>query len=295
MAQERRPLDATALSVMLLLSALWGFHQVAVKWIADDVSLVMQAGIRSVIATALLCAWARARGVALFDRDGTLGAGIVAGLLFAAEFVFIFAGLGHTTVSRMSVFVYLTPALTALGLHFFVRAERLRAVQWGGVLLGFAGIVVAFSEGFASDRDTMLGDVCGIVGAVFWSAVIVVIRTSKLGQAEPAKTLFYQLGVSALALPIASLALGEAGVSAVTPQVIASLAYQSAIIAFGTYLAWFWLLRRYLAARLSVLSFMTPIFGVVSGVVFLNEPFSMTLGAAAALVGAGIVLVNLGR
>src|ERR1700704_3442111 len=85
MAQERRTLDATAFALMLLLTALWGFQQVTIKWISAEVSFVMQAAIRSIIATALLLLWARLRGIALLQRDGTLGPGIVAGLLFAGE------------------------------------------------------------------------------------------------------------------------------------------------------------------------------------------------------------------
>ena len=64
---------------------------------------------------------------------------------------------------------------------------------------------------------------------------------------------------------------------------------------FASYLAWFWLLTRYLAARLSVLSFLTPLFGVLCGVVFLAEPLSGRFAAAALLVAGGIVLVNLRR
>ena len=125
MSQERRALDATAIAVMLLLTALWGFNQVTIKWIAADVSFVAQAAIRSIVATGLLLAWAAWKKQPLFSRDGTLLAGIAAGLLFAFEFVFIYGGLGHTNASRMSVFVYLAPPLTALGLHFIVAGERL--------------------------------------------------------------------------------------------------------------------------------------------------------------------------
>jgi drug/metabolite transporter (DMT)-like permease len=67
------------------------------------------------------------------------------------------------------------------------------------------------------------------------------------------------------------------------------------VVAFASYLAWFWLLTRYLAGRLSVMSFLTPMFGVLSGVVFLSEPVSGTFAAAALCVAAGIVLVNLRR
>ena len=293
MSQERKPVDGVAAGVMLALTALWGFQQVTVKWIAADVSLVMQAGLRSIVATVLLLGWARLRGLALFTADGTARAGIVAGLLFAGEFVFIYAGLGHTNASRMSVFIYLAPPLTALGLHFFVRSERLTPAQWAGVVLAFSGIVIAFAEGFGAGQATWLGDLCGVIAALLWAATTVVIRATRLARATATKTLFYQLAVSALALPLASLLLGEKGVSAVTPLVAASLAYQGAIVAFASYLAWFWLLTRYLAARISVLSFLTPLFGMLSGVVFLSEPLSAHFAAAALLIAAGIALVNL--
>ena len=295
MSQDRSALDARAYAVMLLLTALWGFQQVTVKAIATDVSLVMQAAVRSILACALLLSWARLRGIALFGRDGTLWPGLVAGVLFGAEFVFIYAGLGHTNASRMSVFIYLAPPLTALGLHFFVRGERLVARQWLGVAVAFGGIVLAFGEGFLHGGSTLFGDLCGIVAAALWGATTVVIRATSLSRASAEKTLFYQLAVSALMLPAASALLDEPGFSSLNVLVLASLFYQGAIVAFASYLAWFWLLTRYLAGRLSVLSFLTPMFGVLFGVALLKEPLSGAFALAAVLVGAGIVLVNLRR
>jgi drug/metabolite transporter (DMT)-like permease len=292
--QERRPLDTAAFTLMLVLTMLWGFQQVTVKWIAADVPFVMQAAIRSIVATAALLVWARMRGIALFARDGTLVPGLVAGLLFAGEFVFIYAGLAHTNASRMSVFIYLTPALTALGLHFFVRGERLSALQWTGVLVAFAGLFIAFVDGFFASQDTWLGDLCGLAAAVLWASTTLVIRSSSLSHATATKTLFYQLGISSLVLPLASALMGEHGMW-LGAAAIASLAYQALVVAFASYLAWFWLLTRYLAGRLSVLSFMTPMWGVLCGVVFLREPLSGYFAAAAALVASGIVLVNLRR
>jgi len=170
---------------MVLLTALWGFQQVTIKLIAADVSLVMQAAIRSIVATALLLAWARIHRIVLFERDGTLVAGVAAGLLFAFEFVFIYAGLGHTNASRMSVFVYLAPPLTALGLHFFVAGERLGALQWTGVLIAFAGLVLAFSEGFYSGMNTWAGDLCGLVAALLWASTTV--RSAQAASRAPAR------------------------------------------------------------------------------------------------------------
>ena len=288
----RKALDARAFSLMLGLTALWGFQQVAIKLTAPDISLVMQAGLRSVIATALLLAWAQWRGTPLFGRDGTLGAGIAAGLLFGGEFIFIYGGLQHTAASRMVVFIYLAPVLTALGLHWLVPGEKLVRTQWAGVLVAFAGIALAFGDGFATARGSLLGDFFGLVAAVLWAATTVLIRATGLARISAAKTLFYQLVVSAPMLLAASLLMGEVGVVALAPLALASLAYQGVLVAFGSYLVWFWLLTRYLAARLSVFSFLTPLFGVLFGVLILREPLTPSFIGAALLVGAGIVLVN---
>jgi drug/metabolite transporter (DMT)-like permease len=289
----RKPVDALAVTTMIVLCMCWGFNQVTIKIAAAGISPVMQAGLRSVIASVLLLAWAQLRGIPLFRRDGTLAAGMAAGALFAAEFVFIYVGLGHTAASRMVVFIYLAPCFTALGLQWFVPGERLNMAQWTGVALAFLGVALAFADGFgAAKGSTLVGDVFGVIAAALWAATTVTIRSTRLTSTSATKTLFYQLGISALSLPLASLAAGEPGIVALTPKVLASLAYQGVIVAFASYLAWFWLLTRYLAGRLAVFSFLTPLFGVAFGVMILSEPISAVFLGAALLVGAGIFLVN---
>jgi drug/metabolite transporter (DMT)-like permease len=293
MNTTRQPLDATAIGLMTLLAMLWGLQQVAIKLALHGASPVAQAAVRSIVATVLLIGWARVRGIALAERDGTLFAGAAAGLLFGVEFVFIYAGLEHTAAARMVVFVYLAPVLTALGLAWFVPGERLNAAQWAGVLLAFAGLVVAFADGFAAaGRATLRGDLYGVIAAGLWAATTVLIRASPLAGARAEKTLLYQLGVSALLLPAAAWLLGERGITRLDATVLASLAFQSVVVAFASYLVWFWLLTRYLAARLAVFSFLTPLFGVAFGVLILGERLSPQFAFAAALVGAGIALVN---
>jgi len=293
MLPDRKPLDTTAFGIMIVLCMAWGLQQVTIKIAAPDVSLVMQGGIRSVVATALLLLWARLRGLPLFRTDGTLGAGLAAGALFALEFVFIYAGLAYTAASRMIVFIYTTPCFTALMLPFFVRAERLNGRQWAGVLAAFAGIVAAFAEGFVSAQgETLIGDLCGVIAAFLWAATIVVIRATALARASATKTLFYQLAVSAVALPIVSVVMGEPGVVRLTPLTVAILAYQGVLVAFASYLGWFWLLTKYFAARLSVVTSLTPLFGVAFGVFLLGERVTPAFLLAALLVAGGIALVN---
>ena len=278
---------------MVLLCLIWGVGHVAAKVTGEGISMVFQAGARSLVAAVLLLAWVQLKGIPLWERDRTLWPGIFAGLLFAAEFVVIFAGLALTDASRMVVFVYFAPCVTAFGLHFLIPQERLNTRQWAGVLVAFAGVAVAFGDGITSGRGTLLGDLFGVLGAILWASTTLVIRASRLSEVSADKTLFYQLVVSAPVLFIAAWLLGEPGVTNLTPLVVASFAYQCIVVTFASYLTWFWLLRHYLASRLSVFAFLTPIFGVLAGVLLLGEPLTLSFAAAAVLVGIGIFLVNL--
>jgi drug/metabolite transporter (DMT)-like permease len=294
----RRAPDTFAIALMIVLCAIWGLQQVAIKTANGALGPMLQAGLRSTIAAVLVWAWARARGTPMFRRDGTFGAGLLAGVLFAGEFVCIFAGLTLTSASRMAVFLYTAPCFTALGLHAFVAGERMRRLQWYGVVLAFLGIALAFADGFTrsvpgtSTVGGLIGDALGVLGGIMWASTTVVVRATSLSHASASKTLFYQLAVSAVILLALAFALGEQRHVQVTPLALASLGYQAVAVAFVSYLTWFWLLTRYTASRLSVFSFLTPLYGVAFGVLLLGESFGLRFVLAAALVLAGIVLVN---
>ncbi|WP_233864544.1 DMT family transporter [Paraburkholderia adhaesiva] len=296
----RRAPDSQAVILMIMLCAIWGLQQVAIKSTNVALPPVFQAGLRSAIAAVLVWGWASARGTPLFRNDGTLAAGLLAGVLFAGEFVCIFLGLSMTSASRMAVFLYTAPCFTALGLHWFTPGEHMRRTQWIGVMVAFAGMALAFADGFArngtADTHAMLtglaGDALGVLGGALWAATTVVVRTSTLARVSASKTLFYQLSVSGIVLLALAAGIGQIEVRTVTPLALMALGYQAVVVAFASYLAWFWLLTRYMASRLSVFSFLTPLFGVTFGVLLLGESFSYRFLAAALLVLSGIVLVN---
>jgi drug/metabolite transporter (DMT)-like permease len=226
-------------------------------------------------------------------RDETLGWGIAAGVLFAGEFLLIYWGLEFTSASRAVVFLYTSPFVVALGAKIFIPGERLRPIQALGLCCAFAGIVVAFSESLSYPSWRMLiGDGMLAGAALLWGATTVMIRASPLANLPAAKTLLYQLLVSALVLPLGSMLKGEGGVGLLSPLILSSLAYQIIWVAFLTYLTWFWLLRRYPPSQLASFTFLTPLFGVMAGGLLLNEPLTRMLMLALVLVASGIYLVN---
>jgi drug/metabolite transporter (DMT)-like permease len=286
-------LDLTAMGIMVVLCASWGLQQVAIKVANQGISPLVQCAIRSFGASILIWAWMRVRRQPLLANDGTLWWGIAAGLLFAVEFLLVYWGLDYTTASRAVLFLYLSPFVVALGAQWFIPGERLNVVQVAGLSCAFGGIALAFGESLQlPDRRMLLGDGMLVAAAVFWGATTVLIKASPLARIQPSKILLYQLGVSALVLPVGAILKQEPGIVHLTPLIFASLVYQTVWVAFITYLAWFWLVRTYPPSRLASFTFLTPLFGVLAGGLLLNESITAILLLALALVGFGIYLVN---
>jgi drug/metabolite transporter (DMT)-like permease len=266
---------------------------VAIKVAIHGVSPLLQSSIRSMGGTILIWIWMKVRREPMLERDGTLWWGIAAGLLFAGEFVLIYWGLEYTNASRAVIFLYMSPFVVALGAQLFIPGEYLRMIQVIGLACAFVGIVVAFSESLTYHTQRMLiGDSMLVVAAILWGATTVLIKASPLAKIKPSKTLLYQLSVSAVILPLGSLAKGEAGIVRLTPLIVGSLVYQTVWVVFITYLAWFWLIRNYPPSRLASFTFLTPLFGVLAGGLLLNEPITRAMLLALVLVGMGIFLVN---
>lgn len=288
-------LDAKAVALLLGCCAVWGLGQVAIKLTLAEIPPLLQSAARSAGAAVLLLAWMRWRGQPLLPARVTWRGGLLAGVLFAAEFACMFSGLQFTSASRMVVFLYTAPFVVALGMPFIARSEQLTAWQVFGLACAFGGVVWAFAEGFSAASAgprQWLGDALGIAAAVLWGATTLVMRGSALARASAEMSLLYQLAVSAVLLGLAGAWAGEHWPATANAGTWALLAFQTVVITFVTYLIWFWLVRHYPATQISVFTLLTPIFGLLAGVGLLGEPLTVRLVVALMAVCGGIWLVS---
>ncbi len=282
---------AAAIVVVLCLS--WGFNQVAVKLALHDIPPLMQGAIRSAVATVLVAGYCRLRGMPLNVRDGTLWPGLAAGFAFGIEFICIYQGLAYTTATRAVLFIYLAPFFVVLGARIFLPADRFRLSQWLGLILSFAGMLVAFGVPTpALDPRQTLGDILMVAAALFWAVTTLIIKASRLNAISPEKVMLYQLVISAPMLAIAAYVAGEQMTRWPDALALGSLAYQTVWVVSVTFVIWFWIIKNYSANRVSAFSFLTPLFGVAAGHWVLGEPMTPAFAAAVALVAGGLVLVN---
>ena len=293
MSLSKKIMDGRAVAIVVCLCLLWGMSQVSIKVANRGVSPMFQAAVRSIVAALLAALWAQARDLPLLHRDRTFLHGLVIGLLFGTEFVFIYLGLSYTTASHAVIFLYTAPFFVALGAHWLLPNEPLTGRKLAGLLLAFAGVVVTFWDSLGHPtRIQIVGDLMSMTGGILWAATSLYLKRVVQSRMTPSQMLFYQLSVSAMQLSVMTFFLEPRWILDLSPLVVTSLAYQGIIVAFASYLVWFWLIQTYPVSNLSGFTFFTPVFGVLFGALLLHEPLTAKFLSGAGLVTGGMLLVN---
>lgn len=290
--ERKSKIDAFGASSLILFSALLGLNQVLVKIVNGGMQPVFQAGLRSLCVFPLILIFALVMKRRLSISDGSFVPGVLAGLLFASEFILLFLALDFTTVARASIFFYTMPFWLALAAHFLIPGDRLSPMRLTGLALAFAGVALALSKNQAPATEyALLGDLICIAGAMMWAGIALIARTTQLQKSSPEMQLLYQVAVSAPVILVAALFFGPF-IRELQPYHLAIFSFQVVVVVAFGFSFWFWLLSKYPASDMASFSFLAPVFGVAFGWLILNEPVGFRLLLALVLVGAGIILVN---
>ena len=288
--------DLTGFLFILALTILWGFNYFTIKVTNSGLSPVFTAFIRSAIASAFGIGYCLIARQPLFHRDVRLFHGLVVGLLFGGEFVCLYLGVPYTNASRAAVLVYLAPFVVAIGAHFFLR-ERLNTVRLISLTLAFLGVCLVFAgKPSMHAKSMLLGDLLEVAAAIIWGLTTLYIKKYLAETVHPINTFIYQLFFSLPIIAVAACLLEPVWVVGdIGRGVLVSLFYQSVIVGFASFLVWFKLIHVYPVARLSVFTFLAPVFGVASGVIFLGEDLTKGLVIGLVCVCLGIYGANYRR
>ena len=280
--------------LQIFICFLWGANLVSIRISNQGIPPMLAAASRSVIAGCLLWFYARLNGLSLSLERKDISHGIIIGCLFGTEFLFIYWGLAFTTASRSVIFLYTHPFWVALGAHFVLRDDRLTPRKIAGLFLAFAGILSVFrSHSEQLPSGYWIGDLMELAAAFFWASTTLYIkRMSQTRHISHYQTLFAQLLYSIPILAAGWAIFEKLDSPNLNALVLTAFAYQCLVVAFFSYLLWFWMISRFAVSVLTAFTFFAPLFGTVLGAVVLSEPVTPMVWMGMALVGGGIYLVN---
>jgi drug/metabolite transporter (DMT)-like permease len=278
--------------VLALLILIWGTTWAAIRVSLEGFPPITGVGLRFAVAAMVLLALAPAFGVRL-GRSATERRLWLANslLTFAVPYGVLYWAEQWVPSGLASVIFAIFPLLTALIAHFALPAERLTLRSISGVLLGFAGIAVIFSEDFRTLGGTRVLSAamvlfvspllasCGAVAVKRWGAGI------------------HPISIAAVPMAITGLLMSALGrvveadraVTFGTRPVLALLylAIVGSALPFSLY---FWLLKHQTATALSLINYATPIIAIAVGALFLAEPVTARIVAGTVLVLVGVAV-----
>lgn len=289
--RQDEALNASWAVVLVALCAIWGMNHVLMKWAYRDISPLLSAGVRSIIALVALAVYCRFKSIPLRSPDTPWRFGFFISLFFCLEFLFLYTGLDLTLASRGAVLFYIQPMVTALGAHFFVPNERLTPVKLLGLGLAFAGVVWVLTGRPETGQASLTGDILCLLGGASWAGINVYTKAALVGRVSFYTSLYWQLIYSIPVLLAASFILETPRLDP-TWGMTGAMLFQGLAVAVFSYLVFFKLLYRFAAAGVASFTFLTPIFGVTFAGWFLGEEVPLALWGGLALVSAGVYLVN---
>jgi len=199
----------------------------------------------------------------------------------------------HVTSGLASIYNATTPLMTAIMAGLLFRVERLKLVQIGGILVGMLGVMVIIAPWQGLDVDQSLIAQFAILGATAcygFSLAYMRRFVSNSGMSALVFS-FLNIGIAAAIMVVLTPFIAMAPV-ALDPGIVLSVVLLGCL---GTGVAYIWnqnTLRAWGPTRASTVTYITPIVGVILGVVVLGEAVSWNEPVGALVVFLGILLAQ---
>ena len=281
-------------ALVLLLAFLWGGNSLAIKIGLQDFPPMALAFFRFVIGLIVIGGWSLYRRIPLRLRRGELPRLLLLTTIFILQIITLNTGTLYTSASRSTIFINVYPFFTALFAHLWIPGERLSVTKTLGIIVAFSGVFVVVAPKLGQGEANVLGDLIVLVSGCFLGLRVVVTKLL-IQSIHPYRLLAWLLTLSLPVYVVISLLLERGEPMQLTLSAAAALLYQGGVIAGFCFLAWTSILERYSASKLVVLFFATPLSGVLFSHLILGDELTLSLLGGAALVAAGIYLVNMRR
>jgi len=290
---HQKSLSPRAWAELVLLATLWGGSFVANRFALNEVPVATAVAVRVVGAGLILWTFAALRGAVLPRRPRIWAAFLVMGLLNNL-LPFLLITWGQLTVpSGLAAIVNASTAIFGVVVAALVfRDERLTPARLGGVVLGFAGVVVAIGPARLVTLDlTSLPQLALVAAALSYACAAVWARRMLGGLAPQVAAAGMLAGSSLMAVPLA-LWIDGVPQGLPGPAALAALGYLAIVATAGAYLLYYRVLSMAGAGNLSLVTLLTAPVAILVGAVLLAEALPLNAFAGFALIAAGLLVLD---
>ena len=280
--------------VWLILCVIWGSTWLFIKLGLENLPPLTFAGIRFVIACAILFVLIRVRRMPLPDNRRDWGLLAVTGVLsFCLNYGLVFWGEQHISSGLAAVLQATLPAFGLVIAHFHLPGERMTWSKIFGVVLGFFGVAVVFSNQLAiAGGKALAGSIALVLSALFaaYSNVLVKAYGRKL---EPAILSGGQMFFGLIPLLLIGIPLeGNPFHFHWTPMAVLALLYLAVVGSVIAFMLYYWLVHKVDVTKTMLISLVTPVVAVVLGMVVLGEDLSWRTVAGGIMIMVGVRFVT---
>ena len=288
----RVPLSVLCLIVLIcfLLGMNWSVIKASNLYAAPFAVVCM----RMLIAAVCLGIWiAAGRTDSLLPPPGLRGGVLCQSLLFSGHVVTLYLSVHYIAAGRSAMICYTVPFFAVLFERAFLGVKP-TTKQVIGMCVAFAGIVMLFADrpGNIPPGASLLGDALVVVSAMCWAGSSICTKKYLTAATKPQQTVFWSAVVCCVGTFVIASLRGDFATVQFTPAFALMLFYQGVLVAFVGFTILQMLIYRYSAGLIHSFTFLTPLFGVLGGIVFLGEPAGLIVGICLVMVCCGLVLVN---
>ena len=277
----------------IVICLIWGSTWMAIRIGLESMPPVFGAGLRFILASMIVVLIMRFMDIKIqTDKDSIKIYILMCIFSYVFPFAFVYWGEKYVNSGLASILFASFPLFVTVFSRIAMPTEKIDHVSLIGIVLGFLGIIVIFSNDLLSDFKLNLYGMIAIVSSSFMQAGIAVLIKKKGKHLNPLAMNFLPILFAGIILTLYGWVVEDKSIIKFDTKAILSiifLAVFGTVIAFTTY---YWLLKKMSVVILSLSSFITPIIAVLLGWIFLNEKLNNRTFMGSLLVLIGILFAN---
>jgi drug/metabolite transporter (DMT)-like permease len=287
---------AKIILVYIMLCFIWGSTWLAIRFGLESLTPFFSAGIRFLLASVFIFLMMKYRGVGLQTDKISIRLYLIMGFLsFVIPFGLVYWAEQFVPSGIASVLFAVFPFFVLIFSYYFIEDSSIDVFKISGIILGFSGIVVIFSDEFTGEiTDYLVGMIAIVLSATMQSGIVITIK--KYGHhLNPLSMNLIPMFIAGISMTIIGITLEDTSSNSFELSGVLSILYLAFFGSLVTFTSYYWLLKKINIVILSLVAFITPITALILGYFIYDENLTTGDFIGSSLVLIGVLGANIGN